>query len=166
MGFRAYFVSEMSEPSVQGMRSLDTLVEGGRLTAGSSSQISDGAAALMICNDAGLKKLGVEPLARVTALGLAATDPVLMLQGPIPATERVLERAGLKINDIDLFEVNEAFACVPIAWLKGTGADPSRLNVNGGACALGHPLGEFSPPYLWCLELSNSPGQARRVQSS
>lgn len=115
----------------------------GVITAGNASQVSDGAAALLIVNEAGLKKLGPNcvPLARITSLALAGTDPVLMLSGPIPATTKALERAGLKLADIDLFEVNEAFACVPLAWQKALGADPARLNVNGGACALGHPLG-------------------------
>mmetsp|Transcript_176 Transcript_176/g.215 ORF Transcript_176/g.215 Transcript_176/m.215 type:complete len:404 (+) Transcript_176:38-1249(+) len=114
----------------------------GVLTAGNASQVSDGSAGLLICNEAGLKKLGnPQPLAVVKSLALAGTDPVLMLSGPIPATQKVLENAGLDIQDIDLFEVNEAFACVPLAWQKALNTDPTKLNVNGGACALGHPLG-------------------------
>ena len=114
----------------------------GRITAGNASQISDGASAILVANEEGLRKLGnPQPLARIHTLSLAASDPVMMLQAPIPATEKALARAGLRIGDIDLFEVNEAFASVPLAWLKATGADPAKLNVNGGACALGHPLG-------------------------
>lgn len=123
------------------LNSLDVIAPNGRITAGNASQISDGAAALLICNEAGLRKLGLRPRAEITTLALAGTDPVLMLSGPIPATEAALRRAGLKIDDIDLFEVNEAFACVPLAWQQEVGADPAKLNVNGGACALGHPLG-------------------------
>jgi acetyl-CoA C-acetyltransferase len=117
------------------------LQEGGRLTAASSSQICDGAAGLMVVNARGLKALGVEPLARVHHMTVIGHDPVIMLEAPIPATERALNRAGMKIDDIDLYEVNEAFASVPTAWLKSLGADPDRLNVHGGAIALGHPLG-------------------------
>jgi acetyl-CoA C-acetyltransferase len=95
----------------------------------------------MVVSAEGLKRLGVEPLARIHTLTVVGGDPVIMLEAPIPATKRALERAGLSIDDIDLFEVNEAFASVPVAWLKETGADPERLNVNGGAIALGHPLG-------------------------
>jgi len=115
----------------------------GAVTAGNASQISDGAAALMIVNEAGLAKLGssVTPMAEIHTLALAGTDPVLMLSGPIPATQAALARAGLAMADIDLYEVNEAFAVVPLAWEKELGADRNKLNVNGGACALGHPLG-------------------------
>jgi len=96
---------------------------------------------MLICNEAGLKKLGVRPRAKIVALALAGDDPVMMLGGPIPATKNVLQRAGLTINDIDLYEVNEAFASVPLSWQKEIGADLNKLNVNGGAMALGHPLG-------------------------
>merc|ERR1712137_473057 len=115
--------------------------EGGRITAATSSQICDGASAMLVVNEAGLKKLGVRPRAKVVALALAGDDPVMMLGGPIPATHNVLQRAGLRINDMDLYEVNEAFASVPLAWAKAVGADLEKLNVNGGAMALGHPLG-------------------------
>ena len=140
--------------TAEALAELETLVEmgvcppldscpGGIVTAGNASQISDGAAAVLVVNEAGLKKLGsgATPLAEVRALSLAGSDPVLMLSGPIPATEHALARAGLSLADIDLYEVNEAFACVPLAWEKALGADPEKLNVNGGACALGHPLG-------------------------
>jgi len=115
--------------------------DGGRITAATSSQICDGASAILICNEAGLKKLGLRPRARVVALALAGDDPVMMLGGPIPATRNVLARSGLSISDIDLYEVNEAFASVPLSWVKSIGADLNKLNVNGGAMALGHPLG-------------------------
>jgi acetyl-CoA C-acetyltransferase len=96
---------------------------------------------VMIVNEKGLKTLGVEPLARIHHMSVLGHDPVIMLEAPLPATQRALDKAGMKIDDIDLFEVNEAFASVPLAWLQATGADPARLNVNGGAIALGHPLG-------------------------
>ena len=115
--------------------------ENGRLTAGNSSQISDGAAALLIMSEERAASLGLRPRARFHAFALAGVDPIEMLTGPIPATEKALARSGLSIEDIGLYEINEAFACVPIAWLRETGADPARLNVNGGAIALGHPLG-------------------------
>jgi acetyl-CoA acyltransferase len=115
--------------------------EDGKITAGNSSQITDGAAAVLIMNEERAKSLGLRPRARFHAFALAGTDPVTMLKGPIPATRKILEKTGLSIGDIDLFEVNEAFASVPLAWQKETGADMGRVNVNGGAIALGHPLG-------------------------
>mmetsp|Transcript_14514 Transcript_14514/g.35369 ORF Transcript_14514/g.35369 Transcript_14514/m.35369 type:complete len:404 (-) Transcript_14514:108-1319(-) len=113
----------------------------GLITAAAASQISDGAAAMLICNEAGLRKLGATPRAKIISLGLAGSDPVVMLGGPIPATRNALSKAGMDINQIDLYEVNEAFASVPMAWAKALNADFGRLNVNGGAIALGHPLG-------------------------
>jgi acetyl-CoA C-acetyltransferase len=113
----------------------------GMVTAGLASQICDGAAALLICNARGLRKLGVQPRARFLGLSVAAADPVVMLSGPIPATEKVFAQSGLGMSDMDLYEVNEAFAPVPLAWAKALGADLAKLNVNGGAMALGHPLG-------------------------
>ncbi len=113
----------------------------GRVTAGNSSQISDGAAALLIMSEARAEKLGMEPMARFHTFALAGVDPVMMLTGPIPATDKALTKAGMTIGDIDLFEVNEAFASVVGAWLDETGADWEKVNVNGGAIALGHPLG-------------------------
>jgi acetyl-CoA C-acetyltransferase len=115
--------------------------EGGRISAATASQICDGASGAMVVNERGLKALGVEPLARIHAMAMSAGDPVIMLEEPLFATDKALKRAGMKIDDIDLYEVNEAFAPVPMAWAKHTGADPGRLNVNGGAIALGHPLG-------------------------
>src|SRR6202022_2313600 len=113
----------------------------GMITAGNSSQISDGAAAVLIMSEAKVKELGLNARGRIVATAAVGVDPTLMLEGPIPATAKVLEKAGMKLEDIDLFEVNEAFAAVVLAWLKETGADPEKLNYNGGAIALGHPLG-------------------------
>jgi acetyl-CoA C-acetyltransferase len=120
---------------------LQPLQEDGLLTAANASQICDGAAAVMIANTATCKRLGLKPLARIVAMSVIGSDPVIMLEGPIPATRKVLEKAGLALSDIDLFEVNEAFGSVPLAWAKALGADLRKLNVNGGAQALGHPLG-------------------------
>ena len=117
------------------------IVEGGRCTAASASQICDGASGLLIVNERGLKTLGVQPLARIHHMSVLGHDPVIMLEAPLPATERALKKAGMKIDDIDLYEINEAFAPVPLAWLQTLQADPDRINVNGGAIALGHPLG-------------------------
>jgi len=115
--------------------------EGGTITAANSSQISDGAAALLITTSEKAAELGLTPLVRIHTAVVIGDDPVVMLTGPIPATARALKRSGLSIDDIGVFEVNEAFAPVPLAWLAETGADPARLNPNGGAIALGHPLG-------------------------
>ncbi|MBD1602119.1 thiolase family protein [Pseudomonas typographi] len=115
--------------------------EGGRITAGNSSQISDGAAALLVMSEAMATQLGLKPRARIRAFTTVGSDPTLMLTGPIAATFKVLKKAGLSLDDIDLFEVNEAFASVPLAWMQETGVAHERLNVNGGAIALGHPLG-------------------------
>ncbi|MEO7911300.1 MAG: thiolase family protein [Roseiflexaceae bacterium] len=113
----------------------------GMITAGNASQISDGAAALLIMERAAAQRLGLRPRARFTAFSLAGDDPILMLTAPIPATQRALARAGLTLDQIDLIEINEAFASVVLAWQHETGADPARVNVNGGAIAIGHPLG-------------------------
>jgi acetyl-CoA acyltransferase len=115
--------------------------EGGLITAANSSQISDGSAALLIMTSEKAAELGLTPLARVHTAVLAGADPIMMLTAPIPATEKVLARSGLKLDDIGAFEVNEAFAPVPLAWLADIGADVKALNPNGGAIALGHPLG-------------------------
>jgi acetyl-CoA acyltransferase len=115
--------------------------EDGSVTAGSSSQISDGAAALVITTDEHARRLGVRPMAKIAAATAVGSDPVMMLDAPIPATARILRRAGLDLDEIDVFEVNEAFASIPLAWLAETGADEERLNPRGGAIALGHPLG-------------------------
>jgi acetyl-CoA C-acetyltransferase len=129
------------EATLEGIQGVRLLTEGGRLTAATSSQLCDGASALLVCNAAGLRRLGIKPMARVHHMSVMGHDPVIMLEAPIPATQRALQRSGLRIDDIDLFEVNEAFASIPLAWLKATGADPARLNVHGGGIALGHPLG-------------------------
>jgi len=113
----------------------------GLITAGNSSQISDGAAAVLIMERATAEQLGLKLRARFVAFSLAGDNPIMMLTAPIPATYKVLERAGLTMDQIDLFEVNEAFASVPLAWQRETGADMQRVNVNGGAVAIGHPLG-------------------------
>lgn len=130
-----------AEATLQAIQSVKLLQEGGVITAANASQICDGATGVMIVNERGLKALGVQPLARIHHMTMIGHDPVIMLEAPIPATERALKKSGMKIEDIDLYEVNEAFASVPLAWLKALGADPTRLNVNGGAIALGHPLG-------------------------
>jgi acetyl-CoA acyltransferase len=130
------------ETSVEALASLEPVfLPGGSVTAGNSSQIADGAAALLIVEESVAERLGLRPRARVHQMALAGSDPVTMLTAPISATRKVLDRAGLAIDDIDLFEVNEAFASVPLAWQADLGVDPERVNVNGGAIALGHPLG-------------------------
>jgi acetyl-CoA acetyltransferase family protein len=129
------------DATLEAMAKLAPLSEKALLTAATSSQITDGAAAVMVVNEAGLAKLGTTPRARIAAMSVVGNDPVLMLTAPIPATAKLLDRAGLKIGDVDRYEVNEAFASVPLAWLHDTGADPEKLNVNGGAISLGHPLG-------------------------
>jgi acetyl-CoA C-acetyltransferase len=129
------------DASAEGLGSLKTLVEGGVITAGNASQVCDGSSAVMIVSGQALKDHGLTPLARIVNLTVTAGDPVIMLEEPLFATDRALKRAGLSIGDIDLYEVNEAFAPVPMAWLNHVGGDPERLNVNGGAIALGHPLG-------------------------
>lgn len=127
--------------SLEKMAKLRTLAKNGRITAATSSQICDGSAAVLICNKAGLKRLGLKPRAQFVSLAVVGADPILMLEGPIPATIKALKVANLTIDDIDLYEVNEAFASVPLAWAKTLKADMKKLNVNGGAMALGHPLG-------------------------
>ena len=129
------------DASLEGMKSLNTLREGGVITAGTASQISDGAAAIMVANEEAVNKYNLPVRAKIQALAVIGSDPVIMLEGPIPATEKALKKAGLSIDDIDLYEVNEAFGSVPLAWAKALNADMDKLNVNGGAQALGHPLG-------------------------
>jgi len=129
------------DASMDGLASLKTLKPDGVVTAGNASQICDGASGVLVVSERALKEHGLTPLARVDHLTVTAGDPVIMLMEPVPATRRALERSGRRIEDIDLYEVNEAFAPVPLAWLREIGGDPDRLNVNGGAIALGHPLG-------------------------
>ena len=130
-----------ADASLDGLGSLKTIAADGVITAGNASQICDGASGVLIVSERAIKAHNLTPLARIDTMTVTAGDPVIMLMEPIPATLRALERSGRAIADIDLAEVNEAFAPVPMAWLKDTGADPARLNVHGGAIALGHPLG-------------------------
>ena len=129
------------DASIEGLAGLKTLNPDGVVTAGNASQICDGASGLLVVSEKALKDHGLKPLARIDHLTVTAGDPVIMLMEPIPATRRALERSGRSIAEIDLYEVNEAFAPVPLAWLQEIGGDRERLNVNGGAIALGHPLG-------------------------
>ena len=129
------------EATLEGIAGVKLIADGGRCTAATASQICDGASGVLVVNERGLKALGVKPLARIHHMSVMGHDPVIMLEAPLPATQRALAKVGMSIDDIDLYEVNEAFAPVPLAWLQALGADPARLNVNGGAIALGHPLG-------------------------
>ena len=130
-----------SDATLEGIGSVKLLKEGGVVSAANASQICDGASAVLVVNERALKAHNLAPIARIVNMTVTAGDPVIMLEEPINATRKALDRAGLSIDDIDLYEVNEAFAPVPLAWLQALGADPARLNVNGGAIALGHPLG-------------------------
>jgi len=129
------------EPNWEKIRSLPTLVEGGRITAAMASQISDAATAVLVVSERALEEHGLTPRARIHHLSVRGDDPIMMLSAPIRATEYALGKAGMTIDQIDAVEINEAFASVVLAWLKETGADPARVNPNGGAIALGHPLG-------------------------
>lgn len=130
-----------NDATMETIGSVRTLKEGGSITAANASQICDGAAAVLIASKKAVQTHNLNPMARVHGLTVTAGDPVIMLEEPLYATERALDRAGIQLSDIDLFEVNEAFASVPMAWLKHLDVDPAKLNVNGGAIALGHPLG-------------------------
>ncbi|MCM3088354.1 thiolase family protein [Bhargavaea ginsengi] len=141
---------EGSTPDVLG--GLKTVFkEDGVITAGNASQMSDGASAVLLMSREKADELGLKPKARIVARSVVGSDPTLMLTGPIAATEKVLKKAGLAIGDMDTYEVNEAFAPVPLAWLKETGGDPEKLNVDGGAIALGHPLGATGTKLLVTL---------------
>ena len=129
------------DATLESIGSVKLLQEGGSISAANASQICDGASAVMIVSEAALKAHNLTPIARIVNLTVTGGDPVIMLEEPLFATDRALQRAGMKIDDIDLYEVNEAVAPVPLAWLKHVGADHDKLNVNGGAIALGHPLG-------------------------
>jgi acetyl-CoA C-acetyltransferase len=129
------------DTSLERMASLPPLTEGGRVTAAVSSQISDAAAAMLVVSERGLREHGLTPRARIHHLSVRGADPIFMLTAPIPATAYALERTGMSLDDIDVVEINEAFASVVLAWQQETGADLSKVNVNGGAIALGHPLG-------------------------
>jgi acetyl-CoA C-acetyltransferase len=129
------------DASLDALAGLKTLVPDGVITAGNASQICDGASAVLVASEAAVKTHGLTPLARIDQLTVTAGDPVIMLDEPIRATRTALEKSGRKMEEIDLYEVNEAFAPVPLAWLSELGADADKLNVHGGAIALGHPLG-------------------------
>jgi len=129
------------DATLESIGSVKLIQDGGCISAANASQICDGASAVLIVSEKALKDHGLTPLARIHNLTVTGGDPVIMLEEPLFATDRALKRAGMRIEDIDLYEVNEAFAPVPLAWLKHVGGDPAKLNVNGGAIALGHPLG-------------------------
>lgn len=129
------------DASLESIAAVKLLQEGGVISAANASQICDGASGVMVVNERGLKALNVQPMALVHTMSVMGHDPIMMLEAPIPATQHALKKAGMHIDDIDLYEVNEAFASVPLAWLKSLNANPDKLNVHGGAIALGHPLG-------------------------
>lgn len=139
------------DASLESIGSVKLLKEGGVVSAANASQICDGASAALVVSEKALKDHNLKPIARIVGLTVTAGDPVIMLEEPINATRRALAKAGLKIRDIDLYEVNEAFAPVPLAWLQAIEADPAKLNVNGGAIALGHPLGASGTKLLSTL---------------
>lgn len=140
-----------TDASLEGIASVKLIREGGVISAANASQICDGASAALIVSEKGLKTHNLTPVARIHTLTVTAGDPVIMLEEPINATRKALQRAGLSIDDIDLFEVNEAFASIPLAWIQALGADPEKVNVNGGAIALGHPLGASGTKLLATL---------------
>lgn len=148
--------------SVETLATLKTVFqENGKITAGNASQISDGAAAVLLMSRKKAEKLGLKPRFRVVSRAVVGSDPTLMLTGPVPATHKALQKAGLSLEDIDLFEVNEAFAPVPLFWMKETGVPHEKLNVNGGAIALGHPLGATGAKLMTTLmhELERTEGK-------
>jgi acetyl-CoA C-acetyltransferase len=149
------------EPDLDKIRSLPTLTPDGKLTAAVASQISDGAAAVLVVNERALDEYGLRPRARIHHMSVWADDPIMMLSAPIPATQRALARTGLAASDIDLVEINEAFAPVPMAWLRETDFEHEQINVNGGAIALGHPLGATGARLLTTLlnELERTGGR-------
>ena len=129
------------DASLEAMAGVKPIEEGGTITAANASQMTDGASAALVVGEKALKDHGLTPIARIHSLSVSAGDPVIMLEEPIPATRKALARAGMRLEDIDLFEVNEAFAAIPMAWMQALEVDPAKVNVNGGAIALGHPLG-------------------------
>jgi len=149
------------ETTLEKMAELDVLAPGGSLTAAVASQTCDGASAVLVVSEAALKKYNLTPRARIVHMEVMGDDPIYMLTAPIPATERAMQRAGMKLNDIDLVEINEAFAPVPMAWLIETGYPHEKTNVNGGAIALGHPLGATGTKLMTTLlhELERSGGR-------
>jgi acetyl-CoA C-acetyltransferase len=149
------------DTSLEKMGKLKTLIDGGRLTAAVSSQISDGASAVLVASERAVKEHGLTPRARVHHLSVRGADPIYMLTAPIPATAYALEKTGMRLDEIDLVEINEAFASVVLAWQKETGADLAKVNVNGGAIALGHPIGATGTRLMSTLlnELERSGGR-------
>ncbi|MEU6379363.1 acetyl-CoA C-acetyltransferase [Streptomyces sp. NPDC046909] len=149
------------DTSVEKMAGLKPVIEGGKLTAAVSSQVSDGASAMLLASERAVREHGLTPRARVHHLSVRGEDPIRMLSAPIPATAYALKRAGMTLDDIDLVEINEAFASVVLAWIKETGADPEKVNVNGGAIALGHPLGASGAKLMTTLlhELERTGGR-------
>ena len=149
------------DTSKEKMAALATLTEGGRLTAAVASQISDGASAMLIASERAVQEHGLTPRARIHHMSVRGADPIYMLTAPIPATEHALKKTGMTLDDIDLVEINEAFAPVVLAWAKETGADPAKVNVNGGAIALGHPLGATGTKLMTTLlhELERTGGR-------
>ncbi|MEV6055385.1 acetyl-CoA C-acetyltransferase [Streptomyces sp. NPDC052107] len=149
------------DTTLEKMAGLKPVVEGGRLTAAVSSQVSDGASALLIASERAVREHGLTPRARIHHLSVRGEDPIRMLSAPIPATAYALKKSGMTLADIDLVEINEAFASVVLAWLKETGADPDKVNVNGGAIALGHPLGATGTKLMTTLlhELERTGGR-------
>ncbi len=149
------------QTTLEKMAELDDLFGCDKVTAAVSSQTCDGASAVLVVSEEALKRYDLTPRARIAHMSVRAADPIWMLTAPIPATEYALQKAGMKLNDIDLVEINEAFASVPMAWLKETGYDHGRTNVNGGAIALGHPLGATGTKLMTTLlhELERSGGR-------
>ena len=147
--------------SLEKMASLKPILEGGRLTAGTASQMSDAASAVLVVNEAALKRYGLKPRARIVHMSVRGDDPVMMLSAPITATRHAIKKSGIKLEDIDLVEINEAFASVPMAWLKELGYPHARTNVNGGAIALGHPIGATGTKLMTTLlhELERTGGR-------
>ncbi|WP_367112007.1 acetyl-CoA C-acetyltransferase [uncultured Psychrobacter sp.] len=149
------------DASLDSISNVKLMTQGGRISAAAASQICDGASGMLIVNERGLKALGVQPLARIHHISVLGHDPVIMLEAPIPATQKALAKTGLKIDDIDLYEVNEAFAPIPLAWLQAMSADPDKLNISGGAIALGHPLGATGTKLMTTLLHSLNRTQGR-----
>jgi acetyl-CoA C-acetyltransferase len=149
------------DTSLEKMAKLQTLSPGGRLTAAVSSQISDGASCVLVASERAVKEHGLRPRARVHHMSVRADDPIFMLTAPIPATVHALRKSGMRLDQMDAIEINEAFASVVLAWLKETGADPARVNPNGGAIALGHPIGATGTRLMTTLlnELERSGGR-------
>ena len=147
--------------SMEKMAELEPLMEGGTITAAVSSQTCDGSSAVLVVSEAALKRYNLTPRARIVHMSVRAADPIWMLTAPIPATEHAIKKSGIKLSDIDLVEINEAFASVPMAWLIEMGYPIEKTNVNGGAIALGHPLGASGTKLMTTLlhELERTGGK-------